>query len=785
MSKNKVISKYGITIILFFAIIISIFILVKNSHIDKKIVFSRDMWELSEQTVACDNISQQFLAADDKLYCVEVTFDNIPSDENGWIDVNVQHNEKDIFLGKIPFNSLKNQMPYIIRLNIPTVRNELYRLNLASNTSKKIPQIYVSEVNKSSESESCTRNNEIISQELSIRYGYLSSTVDYKLSILLIIIVVYCILLYFFFAPQVWGRVHKYLSYKIIQIAYIIFQMFCCLMILNLSVINFKSYTKVLMIICSIVFSYNHLKKLEHLMNYIQFRGFRIAIILTNLYIAFALAGSQVFIYPIDLRVSLKDILLFLITLIWCFPVLTSLLYFYNRIKISFSLTQKRDKLQIIVISSLLLLIPVLIVLAAFNPGFSSYDTNECLAQYAHNIRNMPDWHPPFYIMILKIIITVWDSTYAVILVQIFFWIYVWEKLFQLLFTRGIHKRYIYMISLIMGLNAAYSVQLCTIWKDIFYAISILWLTVIIAELIFNTEKCIITIRQCIELTAALICVFFFRQNGVVPYVLTLVALFILLRKNKRVVLSLLLSICLVLIIKFPIYHALDVNETQNGGMYIGLSQDIMGVYCSGGDVSEETMEMINVLTRQNNNNFSFVPYWANESYDLNVPITKFIKNYLNTFIHNPLTMTRAIICRQDFLWNIFEGQDAITNCVNYLGTEDGNGEWNTYYPAHKEISISYAVKQYTLALTENQLSNVWIWRVGLHIVLLVLVSLTLFLKQKPKHFILLYIPIIGQIISLMLSTGWADFRYYWPVNLMAMSIMYIITILPKKKTDF
>jgi hypothetical protein len=231
--------------------------------------------------------------------------------------------------------------------------------------------------------------------------------------------------------------------------------------------------------------------------------------------------------------------------------------------------------------------------------------------------------------------------------------------------------------------------------------------------------------------------------------------------------------------IKGPVYKHFDIQPVESG-IYIGLSQDILGAYYSGGEVSESTLKMINVMTDKNDAEFFYTPTWSYQSYALNVSAKEFILNYLDTFIKNPVVMTRAIVDREDGAWDIYAGQDAALGCVNYYGTEDGNGTWNSNYPARNYTSIY----QMTSAASDYTASSQWIsaieWRCGLFTLLGTIATLFMFIKKKNWKYLLLLSPSVGHFMSLLLSTGWSDFRYFWPLNLLNLALVFIVIIIAK-----
>ena len=187
----------------------------------------------------------------------------------------------------------------------------------------------------------------------------------------------------------------------------------------------------------------------------------------------------------------------------------------------------------------ILVILPV-VTLIAFNPGIISEDTVNCLAVYAHDIVGMPDWHPPFYILCLKLIISIWDSTYAVILVQILFWLFVMVQMLAFLRRQGIADKVLLIVACIIGTSIPNAMYLCSIWKDIPYGISLLWLSLIIARIVVgDSDKVMIYV----ELIVSLVFVCLFRQNGIVPYIASILSMGIILKKNRKVLLSLVFSI--------------------------------------------------------------------------------------------------------------------------------------------------------------------------------------------------------------------------------------------------
>jgi len=239
----------------------------------------------------------------------------------------------------------------------------------------------------------------------------------------------------------------------------------------------------------------------------------------------------------------------------------------------------------------------------------------------------------------------------------------------------------------------------------------------------------------------------------------------------------------MIFVVQGPVYDYFDIQDTGKRGMYIGLSQDILGVYYAGGELSQETCEMINVMTEYDTAEYEYIPTWSYQSYDLDVDTVDFIKCYLDTFFKNPMLMIKAVVAREDAIWNIFLGDGATLRCVNYTATLDGVESWNAFYPVRQYNSFTESMAEFTAYTASNQWISAIQWRCGVFTLLGVVAFVVMAWMRNVKKYVLLMMPILGHILGLMLSTGWSDFRYFWPLNLMNLFVLlFMIVILNKEK---
>ena len=743
-------------------------------------------------TVPCRDLTEKFSSSYDRLHSIWFIVDDIAKDETGSITIKITSEDELIYQTDISLADLGNRKWKQVYVNSELVPEKEYDIYLnASEDCAQVPGVLiVSDESAAPEAISSYAGYSEINGEIAIQYGYLQfpGRLDRAVvsSIWLIFLLIATIFL-LYFEPIV-ETVKKFFNYVfgIInrEVFYIVAEIFGSLVIINCSGIDFQPPTRIILYLISICAALQFESKRKYVYEMCNTTAKRIILYFLYVYAAFSLAGQRIFIYPLTIRVTIVGMFVFAVTLLWFIPVIQTIICVYDKLgKISFSQKHNVNDIIFTIVIIFMLLLPAAYNLFANNPGISSSDTNGIMIEYAHHLHGMRDWHPAFYCMVLSVILKIWDSTYAVIIVQYFFWIYVMTELLFYLRKKGIKDMILLCVAFFSGINAANFLHLNTIWKDIPYTLSLLWTLVILAKLAIDSDEYKKKWYIYAELVMALIGVFFYRKNGVAAFIIIAVMMGIILRNNIKMWGALAITVLLIFTVKGPVYSYFDIKDPGRYGMYIGLGQDILGVYYSNGEVSGDTLQMINVMTNYNNAEYEYTPTWSNQSYDLDVGPMEFVVNYLDTFIKNPVLMIRAVIDREDALWDIFAGQDSWLNNVDRHNTQDGEGDWNDYYPKRVYRSLYVPMSAATAYTASSQWISAIEWRSGLFTLLGMVAVSFVVMKKGLKKYILIIAPIIGQILSLLLSTGWAEFRYIWPLNLMNICVILFMIVITANDT--
>lgn len=768
MQNEKAISSWKKAVLIFLAVIVTIRIgyLFLDDDVEKEYYTAGQYEETALAGQPCQKLSQSFVADQDRLDSLEFLFQQMSEQETGTALLRLYSGDTLIYQTNIALSAGDTGEWKKVFISIPLHQGTEYTVNLdTAETSEYIPKLMVDEE----------------TENLAIKVGYLRPPewIDKLVAASLWFILYAAVSIVVIRKEGIENRLVRLRNGIVAQIGekasiYCV-EVLTCAVIIECSGVEFQALTKVFMYLISAVVCLYSREKREYIKKLAESDGKKALLVFLYLYTAFTIVGQRIFIYPLHSKMTIEGMLVYFCTLSWAVPVVNSALYGADRLAVlSFREENRMKQGKLILVLFLLILLPAVYNLIANNPGISDVDTYESFEKYAQNLYGMYNWHPAFYSIVLHKIQRIWNSTYAVILVQYFFWTYVIMELCLYLREKGMRDSFLILLAGLFGLNAANFLHLNTIWKDIPYAYSMLWLLIIIAKLTLDHDKYKKRWYIYLELFTALVFIHLFRKNGIVPYIITIVTLLIVFRKNIKLIAAILASVLFVFYIKGPVYQHYQVIEPGRRGIYIGLGQDILGAYYAGGEVSENTMQMVTVMTHFNTAEFDYTPTWAHQSYDLDVEPIDFILSYLDTFLKNPVLMTKAIIDREDCVWDVFRGQDSIIHYTNYTGTEDGDRKWNEYYNERVFRSIEPAMSSVTAYTVEAQWLDTITWRCGLLSLMSLLTLIYLVLQNGFNIFFVTLCPVIGQVLSLLLSTGWTDFRYFWPLNLLNLAWIFL-----------
>ena len=540
--------KWKKVILVIITVVISLRIgyIVFRGEVDKEYYTSGEYDLINTSSILCKDAVQIFSSNQDRLNSLEFVFTNIADDKAGSVVLSIYSDEKLIYQTNISLSNINNWGWKKVFINTEISPGKEYKMVVsATEDCTQIPELlvvknaYAPEILESYGKDRGGGKN--IDGQIAVNYGYLRypSVADRLVMVSLwgfLWMLLFAGLYYFDSMVSVLGRGKDYLVQQVKpQILVTVLELIGCAVILAGSGIEFQAPTRVILYIISLISTVNYTKKIEYISSLIDYTWKKVLIILLYVYAAFALVGQRIWIYPLSIKLTVAGLFVFVCTIFWFIPVVQSILYYMEKVCLySFTSIPKMKTWKFVAASVLILLLPAVYILFAYNPGISSMDTVVTMVTNAQNLQGMADWHPAFYCMILSIIEKVWNSTYSIIIVQYFFWIYVVLELILYLRKKGIRESILIAVILFTGFNAGNIIHINTIWKDIPYTLSLFWALIIIAKISIDFEKYKCKWYIYLEIIVALVGVCLYRKNGVVSFIIITITLLFILRKNIR-----------------------------------------------------------------------------------------------------------------------------------------------------------------------------------------------------------------------------------------------------------
>lgn len=223
----------------------------------------------------------------------------------------------------------------------------------------------------------------------------------------------------------------------------------------------------------------------------------------------------------------------------------------------------------------LIFLIPLLIFsiyLRIYNPGILTFDSFNQLHQIATG--EFTNYHPFFHTFIEMLCIKLFGSTLSIAILQILIFSSIWTVICKyhrddsdsdsnVFFIQAI----ITLIICLIPINAIYAI---TLWKDILFCYSLMFLCFLIKVMLDKNGN--VDFRYVILLTLTMACASHLRQTGIYVTIPTLIILTVyLFRKNRSKNIHIFLpalTIILILVIG-ALNVAYDVEDTQEDYTYL------------------------------------------------------------------------------------------------------------------------------------------------------------------------------------------------------------------------
>ena len=210
------------------------------------------------------------------------------------------------------------------------------------------------------------------------------------------------------------------------------------------------------------------------------------------------------------------------------------------------------------------------------------------------------DVHPAAHTLFCKLLMNIYNSPATVIFFQILFLSLLTGYSFQYFYKNGVSIKVLIPILVIWSCLGPIRIVTCYFWKDVFFAIALLLLTLIFVKIIDKKEKT--SIVDLILAGVALTAITLFRHNGIAIYILAVIVfIYLTVKYHKKMLIPIGFSLIAIILVKTAVYGYFEVTPNDNGTKYALPAKAIVSVVYYDGNYTQEELEKIEQLMPKEN----------------------------------------------------------------------------------------------------------------------------------------------------------------------------------------
>ena len=506
---------------------------------------------------------------------------------------------------------------------------------------------------------------------------------------------------------------------------------------------------------------------------------FRIFAILVSFYIATTRVLASV--YPESIQKWFKLIIYLALILIF------TILIYYLILWVTVALAKKnkhepglRKKAPRFVLYTLIAFIPLFITFLYYFPGGTSPDTvNQWKQVQAFTFNN---WHPVFHTLLIWLASRIVNAYAFVVLIQMLAFSFGIGYLFSTLDAKGISRKALFLVLFLTVFNTTTRNQMTYLWKDSAMSISILFLTAMLINIYLSDGAWLSSWRNVAAVSVLMAVTTLVRHNAcffTVPLAIILIIAYRREKKTKWVVLS---ALALVLLVRFPLYSALDVTYPDNTvAEAAGLPMTIMGdVLVQNPDaLSDTTKEFLLSIAPEEEwqaeyelGNYNSVKFSFNASEIVNATSPyELIRMTLSTIRNDPFDSVEAVTKLTSIAW------DSSGEYVYELSPTRGSSSLGEAFTLSVnkigEILIS------PIDVIDDFIPSVFVKSVGFCVACL-LFCFTVTLPRNRFKSLLLVLPALCYNFGTMLLLAGDDYRFFH-FNILVSYPICLVLLLAKR----
>ena len=382
-----------------------------------------------------------------------------------------------------------------------------------------------------------------------------------------------------------------------------------------------------------------------------------------------------------------------------------------------------------------------------------------------HGLQPYNDWHPLLSTLLIKVILSVYDSFYFYILVQIILFSVSLTFLFKSLHDAGFSFKLLIIIACYIGISPAVGLNTICMTKDVQFTILVICLTTCFIRIISSNGGWFNNLWHLFALGLLSGMTMLVRHNGlffVVPALLIIMGYYK--SKIKQLLTVILIIAISIFMIKVPISLALNVTSHENViGESVGIPMGIMGnaLITDRKNLPTEVHVFLNEIAPDAEWEKHYViGEWDSCKWEFggtellrNVSFQEILLHTYNTIKSCPQAAYISFRENTRIVWDIFQTR-SFWIPEEYIAPNDVGITAST-------IPFFHNVTEHLKTISLLPILNITIWNTGLQMAVVLLVY-CLNYKRIKKESVLLFLPLLIYNIGTMLLLAGPNQRYFY-----------------------
>ena len=439
--------------------------------------------------------------------------------------------------------------------------------------------------------------------------------------------------------------------------------------------------------------------------------------------------------------------------------------------------------------SWLFFMIPMIAVwlfsLLVFWPGVFSNDSLHHWQQAVEGQFN--DWQSAIYAAVLYVLIRIKYSLSFILILRILYFSYLVAYGLRLLEKKGVPKYLLWLICLIFAISPLNNMQVITLWRDIPYAVSFLWLTFLLIEIYDSNGKWIRKKKNIAILAINTLIISLLRLNGIPTIVISLLLLAVFYKEEwKQFLITVVIMIAALLLIKGPFYNLIGVDREVSGQSNQILLHHIAAHLDSGTYFEEPELDYLNELLPisewdyqccyvgpiYHRNNFNKDLLLSNSEYNQ--------KLALRLFFRDPIVNMKHLLCAGEHAWRFGEKQCKIFSTHGFNKWYAGEQDWvipNDYSITEASI-FPDLIQKYSDVLRKFGFLDddlVPYLQPAFYFYLSIFALFIAYFRNKDWKIVLIGLPLLLHTLILFLINSFPVFRYFYCNHLVGILLIGMI----------